>query len=217
MRVLLPKNIKPLLQLHFYVCEGSFSLMFLNSVGLFGSYALFMFCTLFQWTLGSGILIGQLLACGRGMYSLISYTLLWQVKIHQTETKTAVIMFLHKIIRCESTQTLKSYPRSQSQEQLSFLICIQKLRYDFRHGADELLDHAVVLHAAPLDDLPHGRRHQAKWWYEEAKRRQQKRRIWNISYTLKIPTWIITEAHFETCSRFSQTDDLWTFHQNPRI
>lgn len=78
----------------------------------------------------------------------------------------------------------QSYPCSESQEELSFLIWIQKFRNNFCNSADELLHHPIVLYVPPLHDLPHGCRHQAQWRYEEAQRLQQKRLIWKIYITV---------------------------------
>lgn len=81
-------------------------------------------------------------------------------------------MFLYKIIKPES------HPCSESQEELSFLICIQQFRNNFCNRADELLHHPIVLHISPLHHMPHGCRDEAQRRNEEAERRQQEGQVW---------------------------------------
>lgn len=131
------------------------------------------------------------------------YTLLWQLNICKRDTKLLLLSFYTmRVLHHQHTSLLKmSYPRSEPQEELSFLIRIQKFGYNFWNCADELLHHPIVLHISPLDDLPHGCRHQAQGRYEEAKRRQQKRRLWKIFDNVK--TYIVTAVHFGICSKLS--------------
>lgn len=132
------------------------------------------------------------------------YILFWELNICNRETKQLLLSFyaLRFFIKSNvfNKNIVRSYPCSESQEELSFLICIQKFWYNFWNSADELLHHPVVLHVSPLDHLPHGCRHQAQRRYEEAERRQQKRRLWKIFCNVKI----ITEVHFEICLKLNQ-------------
>lgn len=92
---------------------------------------------------------------------------------HFSQLKSSFFLFLNS----RRLTFINSYPRPEPQQELSLLVRIQQLGDHLRHGADKLLHHAVVLDAAPLHHVPHGRRHQAEGRNEEAESRQQERRV----------------------------------------